>query len=121
MIRLSQARSKTLLAIHGWSAVALGLLLYAVIVTGTLAVFEDAIGVWADPMPVAPVEEIPNGTGALMADIAARIDPAYLDEVFLFSGTGEHLRVLFHYHGDDGTEPAMLFLIAARSFSSMRL
>ena len=111
MIRLSQARSKTLLAIHGWSAVALGLLLYAVIVTGTLAVFEDAIGVWADPMPVAPVEEIPNGTGALMADIAARIDPAYLDEVFLFSGTGEHLRALFHYHGDDGTEPAMLFLI----------
>ena len=34
MIRLSQERTKTLLAIHGWSAVFLGLLLYAVIVTG---------------------------------------------------------------------------------------
>ena len=111
MIRLSQAHSKTLLAIHGWSAVALGLLLYVVIVTGTLAVFDEEISRWADPMPSAAAQAIPEGSGALLAEIAERLDPAYREEVLLFHGAGDRLRALFHYHRDDGSEPAVLLLI----------
>ena len=40
MIELSQARTKRLTAIHGWSAVLLGLLLYAVVATGAVAVLD---------------------------------------------------------------------------------
>ena len=47
MLELSQAQMKRLTAIHGWSAVVLGLLLYAVIATGAVAVFADEIGRWS--------------------------------------------------------------------------
>jgi uncharacterized iron-regulated membrane protein len=43
MMHLSQQRTKTLLAIHGWSAVCLSLLLYVVIVTGVASVFAPEI------------------------------------------------------------------------------
>ena len=36
MFDLTQAQTKRLTAVHGWSAIILGLLLYAVIVTGCL-------------------------------------------------------------------------------------
>ena len=39
MIRLPQRETKLMVAVHGWLGVVLGLLLYAVIVTGTAAVF----------------------------------------------------------------------------------
>ena len=41
---VTQAQMKRLTAIHGWSAVLLGLLLYAVVATGTAAVFAREIG-----------------------------------------------------------------------------
>ena len=50
MIRLAQDRAKTLLAIHGWSAVFLGLLLYAVILTGVASVFAEELGDWSAPV-----------------------------------------------------------------------
>ena len=45
--RERKARTKRLTAIHGWSAVLLGLLLYAVVLTGTAAVFAHEIGAWS--------------------------------------------------------------------------
>ena len=47
MIRLPQQETKTLVAIHGWAGTALGLLLYAVIVTGTVAVSAQEIRIWS--------------------------------------------------------------------------
>ena len=47
MIRLPQQETKTLVAVHGWLGTILGLLLYAVIVTGTVAVFAQEIRIWS--------------------------------------------------------------------------
>ena len=44
---VSQARTKRLLAVHGWSGTILGLLLYVVIFTGAVVVFADEIGAWS--------------------------------------------------------------------------
>ncbi len=44
---LNQAQMKRLYAVHGWSGVVLGLLLYAVVLTGTLAVLSHEIAVWS--------------------------------------------------------------------------
>lgn len=43
----SQAQMKRLTAVHGWSGVVLGLLLYVVVFTGTVAVIGEEIGLWA--------------------------------------------------------------------------
>jgi uncharacterized iron-regulated membrane protein len=47
VIRLPQKETKTLVGIHGWAGAVLGLLLYAVIVTGTAAVFTHEINAWS--------------------------------------------------------------------------
>ena len=44
---VSQAKTKRLLAVHGWSGTILGLLLYVVIFTGAIVVFADEIGAWS--------------------------------------------------------------------------
>lgn len=69
--RPSQAQMKRLTAVHGWSGVILGLLLYVVVFTGTVAVIGEEIGLWAQggrgaatdletPLD-APVRGIVNG------------------------------------------------------------
>ncbi|NYZ14336.1 PepSY domain-containing protein [Azospirillum sp. RWY-5-1] len=47
MVTLTRAQMKRLTAVHGWSGTILGLLLYAVIVTGTVVVLGDEIGAWS--------------------------------------------------------------------------
>ena len=104
MIRLSQERTKTLLAIHGWSAVFLGLLLYAVIVTGVASVFESEISDWSGPLEHGVENPFPAGTGAMLEGLARDIDPSYHEEMFVFPGAGDRLVAFFHRHekGEDG-------------------
>jgi len=47
MKSLSQSQMKRLTAVHGWSGMLLGLLLYAVVITGTVVVFAEEIAVWS--------------------------------------------------------------------------
>ena len=47
MFALSQQCTKALVALHGWSAISVGLLLYAVVLTGTVAVFSEEIAYWS--------------------------------------------------------------------------
>ena len=47
MINLKARETRTLVAVHGWAGAVLGLLLYAVIVTGTAAVFANEIKAWS--------------------------------------------------------------------------
>lgn len=54
MFNLGQANTKTLVAEHGWSGVVLGFLLYAIVLTGTIAVFAHEIGHWAIGQSAAP-------------------------------------------------------------------
>ena len=97
MFDLSQVQMKRLTAIHGWSAVVLGLLLYAVIATGAVAVFATEIGRWsvgrrarADPAGGADRRRDPRAGGAGGAGIPAR-------RRHLGRGGGD-LHAFFHDH-----------------------
>lgn len=94
---LSRAQLKRLLAIHGWSAVVLGLLLYAVIATGAVAVFSAEIGRWSagTPREAAALEGPVDRT---IRRLASEVDPAFLHEVGFWSGEGKDLVVAFHDH-----------------------
>lgn len=98
MIRLDQDRTKTLLAIHGWSAVFLGLLLYAVILTGVASVFADEIGDWSSPLSGAVEDAYPVGTDRMLRDLASGMDPDYHEDLFFFPRAGGRLFAFFHGH-----------------------
>src|SRR3546814_11339822 len=88
MIRLPQRETKSLLAIHGWSAVFLGLLLYVVIVTGVASVFADEIGDWASPLPTATTQRFPAGLDQPLQQFAASVDPELRESFFAFPRAG---------------------------------
>src|SRR3546814_20625195 len=47
LIHLKKEETKAMVAVHGWSGILLGLLLYAVVLTGTAAVFAEENGAGA--------------------------------------------------------------------------
>ena len=103
MIELSQARSKRLLAVHGWAGTVLGLALYVVILTGAVVVFAHEIGTWsvsgsrAQQPLAAPMD-------AKIRELAGQVDPEYLDDINLFHNPAGHISAFFHTHGvkEDG-------------------
>ena len=110
MIALSQEKTRTLVAIHGWSGISLGLLLYAVLVTGTVAVFSEEIAHWSAGLvrtsnPLAPQADVAHTP---LQDVLGRleddVDPAHREEVALGRTTLGHLSVFFHRHrtNEDG-------------------
>ncbi|MEL7027787.1 MAG: PepSY-associated TM helix domain-containing protein, partial [Pseudomonadota bacterium] len=97
---LAQSQSKRLLAIHGWSGVVLGALLYVVILTGAVAVFAHEIGQWsasgaraADPLD-RPID-------AKLRSLANDIDPKYRDDVVVFANSGGAIVAFFHTHAEN--------------------
>lgn len=100
MSRLSPAQVKRLTAVHGWSATILGLLLYAVVATGTVAVFADEIARWSSGglRTLSPLEKPIDRT---VRQLAETVDPAFLDEIGIWAGTGDDLHVVFHTHRDN--------------------
>lgn len=99
MVPLSRERKRVLLSIHGWTAVALGLLVYVVIVTGAVAVFAEEIADWSSPLPAPPTAELPAGLDGVLRDLADRVDPAHREEMVAFRHAGGRLTVFFHTHG----------------------
>ncbi len=91
-------RVQRLFRIHGWSGVGLGLLLYAVILTGTIAVFAEEIGHWSSPLPVHPEDVLQPGLDRALRSVAETVDPQFYDEVGIRAGTGERLSAFFHGH-----------------------
>lgn len=98
MIALERDRTRTLLAIHGWAGVLLGLLLYVVIATGVVAVFADEIGDWASPIDPPAAAPFPAGLGLRIAELTRQIDPAYVDELNLYPRAGGRIEAFFHRH-----------------------
>ncbi|MGH8447089.1 MAG: PepSY-associated TM helix domain-containing protein [Solimonas sp.] len=101
MVKLPQGETKKLLAIHGWSGVLLGVLLYAVICTGVAAVFEDEIKDWSSALPTRNEAEFPAGLDAAMRRVAAETDPYFLHDLSIFGAGGGRLNLLFHVHETD--------------------
>ncbi|WP_111430651.1 PepSY-associated TM helix domain-containing protein [Rhodobacteraceae bacterium DSL-40] len=94
---VTQAQMKRLTAIHGWSAVLLGLLLYAVVATGTAAVFAREIGRWSAGgiRESAPLE---GPVDARVRALAGEVDPAFLHDVGVWAGHDDDLHIFFHDH-----------------------
>ncbi|WP_051362041.1 PepSY-associated TM helix domain-containing protein [Solimonas soli] len=101
MVRLPQNETKKLLAIHGWSGVLLGLLLYAVICTGVAAVFEDEIKDWSSALPTRTEAEFPLGLDAAMRRLASETDAYFLHDLSIWPAGGGRLNLLFHVHETD--------------------
>jgi len=98
MIKLSQERTKELLAIHGWSGILLGLLLYAVICTGTIAVFSTEIGNWSNPLDEPATDSLPANITPLVHELGADVDPAHRETFFLYTSGGGRLMLQFEGH-----------------------
>ncbi|WP_116367030.1 PepSY-associated TM helix domain-containing protein [Parahaliea mediterranea] len=97
MIKLSQERTRRLIAVHGWSAVVCGLFLYVVVLTGAVAVLVHEIGAWsvggskvAEPMAV-PMD-------ATLRTLAQQVPEAQREDVSLFANAAGELVVFFHTH-----------------------
>jgi len=90
-------RMKRLLAVHGWSGAILGWLLYAVILTGAVAVFAHEIGTWSKGGQVshAPLE---GPVDAIVRELAREVDATFHEEVFIEAEPGGALRLFFHDH-----------------------
>lgn len=103
MITLSQQRTKRLVAIHGWSGIVLGLLLYVVLLTGAVAVFAFEIGSWSasgmksDQPFATPIDPT-------LRDLAERVPAEYHDDINVFSNSAGHVVAFLHTHtlNDDG-------------------
>lgn len=101
MIELSQVRVKRLTAIHGWSSVVLGLLLYVVIATGAVAVFAEEIGRWS----VGGVREetaVEGPVNSTIRKLSREVDPAFLKDVGFWPGESDDLHVVFN---DEAVNP----------------
>lgn len=96
MIHLKKDATKTMVAVHGWSGIVLGLLLYAVVLTGTAAVFAHEIGAWSAGH-VATRSSFEKPIDATIRRLANITPPQFREAVNLFE-IGDHgLGVYFHH------------------------
>jgi uncharacterized iron-regulated membrane protein len=100
MIHLPKEETKLMVAVHGWSGVVLGLLLYAIVLTGTAAVFAEEIGIWSAGH-VQTQSAFARPIDRAVRDIAARTPAKYYEGVDLFEIGDHDLGVFFHRHETD--------------------
>lgn len=95
MIHLKKDETKAMVAVHGWSGILLGLLLYAVVLTGTAAVFATEIGAWSAGH-VTTRSAFDRPIDATIRGLAAKTPHKFREAVNLFE-IGDHgLGVFFH-------------------------
>ena len=97
MSRLSKEPTRRLLAVHGWSGTVLGVFLYLIVLTGAVAVFSHELGIWSAGGADIAAPYRP-GFDAKMKELAASVDPEYLEEVQVFPNTHGQLVAFFHAH-----------------------
>ncbi|RJF90613.1 PepSY-associated TM helix domain-containing protein [Sphingomonas cavernae] len=100
MIHLPREETKLMVAVHGWSGILLGLLLYAVVITGTVAVFAEEIGIWsAGHVETRSAFERP--IDGAVRELGARTPAKYHEGVDLFEIGDHNLGAFFHRHETD--------------------
>lgn len=100
MIHLQKEDTKLMVAVHGWSGIILGLLLYAVVVTGMVAVFAEEIGLWsAGHVETSSAFERP--IDATVRELGRRTPAKYHEGADLFEIGDHNLGVFFHRHETD--------------------
>ncbi|CAH0354795.1 MAG: PepSY-associated TM helix domain-containing protein [Sphingobium sp.] len=103
MIRLPKDETKTMVAVHGWSGILLGLLLYAVVLTGTAAVFADEIGIWSAGH-VSTQSSFERPLGDTLRKLGAETPAKYHEGVDLYEIGDHDLGIFFHRHEMDKGE-----------------
>ncbi|MDP5130162.1 MAG: PepSY domain-containing protein [Paraglaciecola sp.] len=92
-----RSKAKALLSLHSWSGIVLGMLLYAVIFTGTVAVVADEIGEWSNsnyPQHLMLTSDI----DATVKRLSAQTPKEYLDEISTYENDRQQLVYFFHTH-----------------------
>lgn len=97
MKSLSQAQLKRLTAVHGWSGIVLGFLLYAVVVTGTVVVFESEISSWSVGGPRG-VDKITASLDDKVRPLIEKVSKGYQLETGIWVNERGHLIVFPHAH-----------------------
>ncbi len=95
MIKLSQQRTREVLDIHGWSGILLGLLLYAVICTGTMAVFSDEISNWSSSLHGEAVDGFAPGFNDVFQSLYQDVDPRWREDIDAFVAHGGRIYLRF--------------------------
>ncbi|MET0363629.1 MAG: PepSY-associated TM helix domain-containing protein [Sphingobium sp.] len=103
MIHLPKDETKAMVAVHGWSGIILGLLLYAVVLTGTAAVFAEEIGIWSAGR-VATQSAFERPTADTLRALGKATPAKYHEGVDLFEVGDSDLGVFFHRHEIDAGE-----------------
>ena len=96
MMQLSQNQTKRLTAVHGWGGVVLGLLLYVVVATGTVAVFGQEIAKWS--AGASSSRGIDHPIDAIIRDLATKLPRFYLAETSIWENEAGELVAFFHSH-----------------------
>lgn len=104
MIHLPKDETKAMVAVHGWSGILLGLLLYAVVLTGTAAVFAEEIGIWSAGH-VTSQSAFERPMANMIRALGARTPAQYHEAVDLFEVGDHDLGAFFHRHEMDGGVP----------------
>ena len=87
-------QTKRLIALHGWLAAALSLLLYAVMLSGTIVVFSDEIGDWSNT--TAPRADLfSHPVDRHYQRIAAQVPATLTEDVIIGRGPQGTLRLFF--------------------------
>jgi uncharacterized iron-regulated membrane protein len=97
MIRLPQRETKLMVAVHGWSGAVLGLLLYAVIVTGTAAVFSQEIKAWSSGA-LGPIDPFARPVESVARRLAAETPEQFRDDLSIRGSARGNLTFFFHRH-----------------------
>ncbi|MEM7188869.1 MAG: PepSY-associated TM helix domain-containing protein [Pseudomonadota bacterium] len=98
MIALGQAKTKRLIALHGWSGIIISALLYVVVLSGTIAVFAHEIGTWSKGDVSVGNHEIGSRIDHVVRLHSRGIDPAYMDEVSISTSSNGYLDIFYHTH-----------------------
>lgn len=96
MIKLSPEAARRLLSLHGRFAVALGLLLYVLIVTGVSSVFAPEIADWSAPLEARQPMQLPAGLDRGLRAAATQVEPRFIDDVSAFAQAGGRIQAFFH-------------------------
>ncbi|HXI08146.1 MAG: PepSY-associated TM helix domain-containing protein [Bradyrhizobium sp.] len=95
MINLKARETKTLVAVHGWAGAVLGLLLYAVIVTGTAAVFSNEIKLWSGGL-LGMNDPLGQPLGAVLARLEAETPREFREDLALRATPAGNVVAFFH-------------------------
>ena len=100
MIHLPKNETKLMVAVHGWSGILLGLVLYAVVLTGTAAVFAEEIGIWSSGH-MSSTSAFERPVGQNVQALGSQTPTKYHEGVDLFEVGDHDLGAFFHRHEID--------------------